>query len=187
MSADLRAIRSWKTWRAPITADDATADFTTMGGAGPAGAVIAVYPYSAILIMVLGKNSNNDTAIINIIGRMDDQTKSGSGPSQALWKGQVILTTKSDGTAASPLNDNKWGAGSTWFWTDTFDIAGAASGHNSANAVIIGGTTAGDATLLLPTLGYTNLEMHITDVGGGGTEMTEVGVLYREIAMGGVV
>lgn len=184
MPSELSSIRTWKTWREPITADDSSL-LLIMGSGGVVGRVIAAYPYSAIAVQVIGKGSDNDSATVTIVGRMDDDTKYGAGPPTPIWKGQVLLGARSSGATVVPLRDGKWGDGSTWFWADTFDISGVSGGHNMANAVTLAG--GGYATFMLPTLGYTHLEMHIADVGGGGTEMAEVGVLYREIAMGGVV
>ena len=181
MTADLRAITSWKTWHPPVAEDDGI--LSLIPNSNLNGSIIGVLPYSAVGIRIFGKNSAADTAIMQIVGRMDVGTKVGSGPPQSLWKGQIKLT--SSGTSGVPLNDNKWGSTATWFDVDVFDIAGASAGHNAANSVILSGS--GDALMILPTLGYSHLVMHFSDVGGGGTEMTEVGSLYREIAMGGVV
>jgi hypothetical protein len=44
------------------------------------------------------------------------------------------------------------------------------------------------AMLILPTLGYAHLWAEIYDMDGStGVEATALGIIYREIAMGGVV
>lgn len=193
MTADLRAIQGWKTWRV-ATLEDGDAEVSEQGLTDANGNltfvdanVINVHPYSAIAIRMFSTDDENDTATVRLNGSMDDQRRTGTGPRHSLWKGQVILSGQQVTVTSSgrPLGDGKWAAG-TYMEVDTYD---SSSGYNAANAVVIGSAAAGStsAMLIVPTLGYSILHMRITDMGGSGTEMSNVGALYREIAMGGVV
>lgn len=186
MTADLRAIQNWKTWSFFPT----TTEVTISRGSTPAGSLgtasrktVVIYPYSAVALRMFGKNTDGDTATILIRGYMDPLSSLESGPSQELWYGQVALGPES--SSSQILIDGRWGAAATWFDVDAYDISGVSGGHNAANAVVVGGGN--NAMLLLPTLGYSHIRIDNGDMDGTGTEMTELGVLYREIAMGGVV
>jgi hypothetical protein len=184
MAGDLHGLRAWKHWRAPVTSDDPALDLDINAG-GVVAQTIGVHPYTAVLVQMLGKDTENDSATVTIVGWMDPSTRAQYGPPTNLWKGQVLLGSQMDGSVSPPIiAPEKWGAG-PWWRTDTFDISGVAGGHNLANAAVLSGGT--EALLVVPTLGFTHLQMHIADVGGGGTEMTTVGAIYRPIAMGGVV
>lgn len=187
MTADLRAIQGWKTWRYTTTEDSGVPVLTADSEGNHAGfrAPVNVHPYSAVAIRMFGTNTDNDSASMTIYASMDEQRRTGTGPMQELWRGQVLLGSYAATAASSrPLGDGKWPVG-TYLEVDTYDIAGVAGGHNAANAVVISG--ANQAILILPTLGYSVLEMRLTVMDGTGTEITTLGALYREIAMGGVI
>lgn len=176
----LNTNRSWKTWRPPVLADDTTALNLKPGGAvATTPARIIVPSGTAIAIRAFGKDTDDDTATLEIVGRMDEQSKSGDGIGQSLWQGTVRLGSKTFATTI-PLKDGRWGTAATWFEVD-WDTPG---GHNAANAVTIAGSN--QALLLLPTYGYHTLEAVITNVGGNSPEMTEFGILWRDVAMGDV-
>ena len=186
MTADLRGIQGWKTWRFASAEDGVVPALVTGAEGSHSGfqAPINVYPYSAVAIRMFGTNTDNDTATLTILGSMDDQRKTGTGPMQELWQGQVSLGSFTATTSTGrPLGDGKWTA-ATYLEVDTYDI-GVANGHNAANAVVVGG--ASHAILILPTIGYSVLDMRLANMDGTGTEISTLGALYREIAMGGVV
>lgn len=187
MGTDLQGMRGWATWRYASTEDGSIPVRTTDAAGNHAGWVggIGVHPYSAIAVRMFGTNTDGDTATMTLYGSMDDQRKFGTGPMQELWRGRVFLgsyqvTTTS---AGRPINDGKWPA-AVYLEVDTYDI-GVSGGHNAAKAVVLSG--AGQAMLLLPTLGYTSLGMGFTAMDGTGTEITTLGAIYRAISMGGVV
>jgi hypothetical protein len=136
---------------------------------------------------MFGKDAENETAVIEFVGYMTPTgagSKYGSGPGQVLWLGQIVLGANA--ASVIPLSDDKWGATATWYEVDTFDIAGFGGGHNAANAVVLG--AGGQATLILPTLGYSHIVcMNGHMDGSTGVQMAELGIIYREVAMGGVV
>lgn len=41
--------------------------------------------------------------------------------------------------------------------------------------------------LIVPTLGYSHIRIDNDDMDGTGTEITELGVLYREVSTAGVI
>ncbi len=183
MGMPLENVRAWKTWLAAgtVSADHSALDLDPSDGAS--GQMINVYPYTAIILRMFGKDTNNDTASMEIVGRMDDSTKNKGGRGQSLWKGQVILGSIS--SSFIPLDDGKWSAAATWFEVDTYDEAGVSGGHNACKAITIGGGN--QALLILPTIGYNVLEMVVTDIGGSSPEMTELGALYRFASNDGVI
>ena len=145
---------------------------------------IGVYPYSAIALRMFGYPNDGDTGTLELWGYMDPATKSGTGPPQSLWKGQILLGAYTIAGGKVPLYDDQWNGSLTWREVDTYDIGGVAGGHNAANAVVI--SAANSALLILPTLGYGFLRMHVSDIGAGG-KITNLGAIYREVSMGGVV
>lgn len=186
MTAELSGIRGWKTWKYITTEDSSLPILNTNVDADHGGfeSPINVHPYSAVAIRMFGSDTVGDTANLVILGSMDDQRKTGTGPMQKLWGGQVSLGS-SPGTLSSgrPVNDGKWAA-LTLLEVDTYDVS-VSGGYNLANAVAL---TGGDqALLILPTLGYAVLDMRLTAMDGTGTQISTLGAIYREIAMGGVV
>ncbi len=189
MTADLRAIRGWKTWRYATSEDGATPGVEKFktdaeGNVTSFLAGVNIHPYSAIAIRMFGSNADNDTAFMQLTAAMDDQRKTGTGPGQELWAGQVTLgSVAATPSTGRPLNDGQWPVG-TLLEVDTYDSA-VASGSNAANAVVLNG--ANQAMLILPTLGYAMIDMRLYTFDGTGTEMSTLGAIYREIALGGVV
>ena len=184
MRALLNGTRAWQTWLTNAVEDDHTAlNPAVMTGLKPGNRVsaqsIAVNAARAIALRMFGQDTNNDTATIDLVGWMGAK-KFTSGPGQVLWSGQVILGANT--ASIIPNADGRWGAAATWFEVDTFDSSG---GHNLAAAVIR--AFDGSAIILLPTLGYSHIQMTVTDIGGSSPEMTKLNGLWRPISEGDVI
>lgn len=167
---------SWSTWRV-ITSQD-TFISTLYPGELPAastGKTICVYPYGAVALRFFGLDTNNDTATIRISGWGDRESGKGVGP------GFVIFESASNGvalgnnvwiTSDAPLDDGKWSP-AAYFEVEDYGTPTTAHGDAIYN------TTDGTSLLILPTFGFFNLLLEITDIGGGGTEMTLIGCIYK--------
>lgn len=169
-------IKQWQTARAPVTSDDTLlTDYKPADAAAALVRMIAVHPATAIALRVLGKDTDGDDATLTISGWMDPG-RSGQGPGQRIYTAVVTLGSKS--WSGIPLDDhNRWGAAAaTWFEADTFT---AVTDHDPMSIPVIEIPNK-EACLLIPTLGYTHLLLEITDLGGVG-EMTECGLIYRQI------
>lgn len=147
---------------------------------------IWVPEHSHVAVRVFGKNSDNDTATMTIIGwgpAMETRDgPAGPGKGFVLWKGQIQLGSVSI-TSESPFAPGGAFAAGTWFEVDTFNDA-VTGGQNPGGAYVLESLAQG--ILVLPTLGFPNLLMEITDI-GGTNEMTEVGAIWKPISRGGVV
>ncbi len=184
MKSYLNGIQAWQTWLTDaVTADHTALTPATMTGLKPGNRVsaqsISVNVARAIALRLFGQDTNNDTATVNLVGWMAGK-KTLSGPGQVLWSGQVILGANT--ASIIPHSDGRWGAAATWFEVDTFDSSG---GHNLAAAAIR--AFDGSAIMLLPTLGYSHIQMTVTNVGDGGTEITKLNGLWRAISEGDVI
>lgn len=146
MAFELSSVQTWKTFFGFPTTTEAGSSRSLAPSAGlnvAARKAVAVHPYTAVAFRMFGKNTAGDTATIRIRGYMtpapSDGTgsKSGTGPPQELWYGQIALGSLS--LAAIPFEDGRWGASATWFEVDTYDISGIATGHNAAKAIVLAG------------------------------------------------
>lgn len=180
--------RSWRTWRAPVTSRDSISgavDLKPGGGAPSQGTDgttrnrLIVPSGVAIAIRGFGKSSWDDVAPLEIVGRMDSESGHGDGIGHSLWEGDAKLGEQSF-TSTIPLADGRWGDAATWLEID-WDTPG---GHNAANAVTIVGSN--QAMLLLPTMGYPILEAFFSRVASLGGDMSEVGLLWRDLSAGDV-
>lgn len=180
MQSELQDIRAWKTWRIPVTADQTAKNLNPAGGVGED--MIEVLG-TAIMVRMFGKNADNETATMELIGRMDPSSEGLDGRGFSLWRGQVILG--SDSSSYIPGATKKWGAAAaTWFEVDTYDSS-VSGGHNACLASVLLGLN--QALFLVPTLGFKFVQMVITDINDGGVEMAELGALYRTISRQGVL
>lgn len=159
----LDGIRSWRPWR--IVNAEATDDTVRSSWkpseypTAPAGnKVISVAGIAEILIMVVGKDAENEAFTdMQINGWMDPQAgKGGVGIGIELWKGIVTLgarTISTENPTAHPVWSTVTTAGS-WFLADTFESG--ATEVDFAGVTIL--SSVAQQLLLLPTLGFTNLE-----------------------------
>lgn len=144
--------------------------------------MISVHPATAVFLRFFGKDTANDTGKIYISGWMPPDAEKGPGPGHRLWSATLTLGAKT--WSEAPLSDSKWDGG-PWFEVDTIvDIADAVGTTIYAVADQENG-------VIVPTLGYTHLLFHARDITGGGTEMTEIGILWRpigfdEVALAGI-
>lgn len=178
MNNSLYGITRWGTWIAPITTAHSAVDLL------PSGFVLAqsidVDEYSAILLRGFGKNAENETVTCQIVGWMGRQEQlDATGFGHEIWNGQLSLGAETG--SFTPNDDGKWGtADATWFEVDLWDSA-ASGGFNTVQAVTFFG---GDqSVLLLPTLGYSRLQMTITNMAG----MAEFGCLWRGASKEGIL
>lgn len=176
-----RNILSWRTARVAIASDTLITDFKSANFSGAKG-ISAIG--SGIMLRAFGKDTAGDTATLRVIGFMEQHDKRGRGPGFILWRGQLTLGSQTTGAAPLLNEQNDWDSAGNWFTVDDWDPS-VASGENAASAVMAQGTN--EAVLLLPTLRFTSLMLEIDDIGGGGTEMTELGIMYREITDEGVI
>ena len=172
------ASHQWKTWRIVTTEDTLITDWGS-SNLTDATKVIAVRPYSAIMIRCFGEGVENDTANIYITGWMGDVASPplevGRGPGQRLIASTAILgaTTTTDDI----LDDGKWPViTETEGWREV-DVYGLATNAPSAAAF------AGNAqtSLVIPTLWYTHLMLEVFNI-DGTDEPTTFGVIWRDIS-----
>ncbi len=182
MSQPRPDVHFWRTWRF-VTADDtpiALIDPSAFNAAARLKAINVNPRFNAIVARFLGKDTDNDTATYKVSGFMDpdaEQNRTGAGPGAVLVSG--VLTLGSNTGSVIPLSDGKWGAAATWFEVDTITVA-----TNIALAVVKSGTNL-QADLIVPTLGYNFLLLEVTNIGGGGTEMTQLGAMQRPLYVSG--
>lgn len=168
-------VEQWRTARF-ITGDDiVSTSHAPIAHPGNATPRLVILPpgVTAIAMRVIGSDTDNQTGTLRIKGWMDDRTKNGSGPGQTLFDVAVILGSESLGSTAI-LTDGMWPA-ATYLEADTFTAVGASDPGIS--------TTIGDTDesnlIILPTLGYTQLDFQMTV----GTAIT-LGVIWRPIYRG---
>ena len=186
MSQPRPDIHQWQTWRI-VTADDPA--FSLFDPAAFTAAVLAksvnANPrFNAVAIRAFGKDTANDTAAYAIYGFMDpdtNQKRTGAGSPCKLISGIMALSVANDSFIPLANDPANWGtAAATWFAVDDWGII-----SNLAGGVLK--LVANDeGFLLLPTWGFNNLFLRITSIGGGGTEMTELGVMYRSLYIPGM-
>lgn len=185
MSHTIQGFTQWQTARI-VAAEDTlltnylASEFATLKAAGK---IVGIHPATAVVLRAFAKDTNNDTATVVISGWMTDNKDKGTGPGHRLWRGQLLAGNHT--ASHIPLGDGKWGAAATWFEVDTWNEAGA-SGYNPAGATRLE-VADQEAVILLPTLGYTHLAIEVTDILGGGTEITEIGFLWRPARVGEVM
>lgn len=151
----------------------------------PENRIIQVPQHSAILLRAFGKDTAADTCTLTILGYAHTaETRDGiAGPGKGfvVWNGQLAL-------GANQINEAPWTdasfADATWFEVETWNDA-VAGGANPFGAQVL--TSQNCGLLLLPTVAFPLLLAELTDLGGGGTEMTEIGLLYKRVSLGGVI
>ncbi len=188
----IQGYRQWQTARVITTEDTLLTDYKPADVTAAVFAkMISVHPATAIMLRVLGKDTDNDSAELVISGWMAKEEPKGVGPGHRLWRGKIQLGSKS--WAGVPLDDGMWGASATWFEVDIWDDTTSAADYDMVEATVLGfdavapsSTRLSDpianqeSCLLLPTLGYSHLLLEIRDIGGAG-EMTEIGLLWRPV------
>jgi len=181
---------NWQTWQGPFTAVHTPITTFEPGDHVPAQS-ISVTPYTAIQFMPLCLADDDEIIDIKVIGYMSPHVENGAGPGQPLFFGQL---TAGDVvmTAAVPLTDGKWAEGA-WRFFDTIDVATtiwfddvSISFRGSAAS---GGS--GQGSILIPTLGYTELMLEVLDPAGAsngfGGSMTSFQAMYRGVSKEGAL
>ncbi len=186
MSQPRPDIHQWRTWRR-VTVDDT--EISIFDPAAFTAAVLAksinVNPrFNAVAIRAFGKDTAADTATYKVYGFMDpdtDQKRTGAGPHFRLINVTISLSPASDSIIPLANNPSIWGAAAaTWFPVDDWTLTGNAVGAVSKLLSNL------DAVLILPTWGFNNLYLEVTDIGGGGTEITELGIMWRPLYVPGM-
>ncbi len=159
-------VHAWRLWRQWVggAAED------TIGSYGPddkpTTGLIGVGGCRAIALRIFGKDADNETGTITIIGWNNN------GPGQVLWQGQVILGATVFDEKVIP---GTVVAAGNWFEVDTYDSSG---GSNACGAQVFDGGA--QALLMVPTLGYTDLDIRATDKDGStGSEAATLCAIYR--------
>jgi hypothetical protein len=138
--------------------------------------------FNAFALRAFGKDTANDNAVYKVYGYMDpdtSQTRTGPGPPCRLVNGTLALSIVND--SIIPLSDDRWGAAAaTWFSVDDWGIVA------NLGDVVVKGVANNEGILFVPTWGFNNFFIEVTNIGGGGTEMTELGFMYRELWIPGL-
>ena len=124
---------------------------------------------------------------------MAPHVETGAGPGQPLFFGQL---TASDVvmTAAVPLTDGKW-TSSNWRFFDGLDVT-TTVWFDDVTVVPRGSDASGGSgqlSILIPTLGYTELMLEVLDPGGAagfvadGGSMTSFQVMWRGVSKEGAL
>lgn len=171
----------WQTARASIVAADTPltnykpTDLTDAVRAKMFG----IHPATAILLRAFGVGAATNSATIIISGWMRPGGKFGSGPGHRLWRGNVVLGSKSL-AGELPNNDKKWLAGTYLEASDWDPTLGSGYDPTVATEVAVANQ---EAVLLLPTLGYTDILIEAAAL----TTLTNIGLLWRPALTGGVM
>ena len=114
---------------------------------------------------------------------MSINAKNGPGPGIQLWKGTFDLGANVWTSTETPHPE--WAVG-LYRVADDFSTT---SGYDNASATLIEDTGAVNGMILLPTLGFHNLHIQLTNVDGASTagEPDTLGVLWRGISKEGVL
>lgn len=164
-------IYAWKLWKQLVggAAED------TVGAYGPDDKtaalkddMIGVGGARGVAVRVFGKAADNKTATMTIVGWNKN------GPGQVLCSGQIILGSV---VFNEKILDNREIAAGNWYEVDTYDFSG---GSNACDAQVFSGGN--QALLLVPTLGYTDIDIRFTDKDGStGTEAATICAIWRPI------
>lgn len=151
----------------------------------PENRIIQLPQHSAILLRAFGKDTAANTCTLTILGYSHTaETRDGqAGPGKGfvVWKGTLSL-------GANQIDEAPWTdpsfAAATWFEVETWNDA-VAGGANPFGGQPLTAQNCG--LYLLPTGSHPLLLAELSDLGGGGTEITEIGLLYKRVSLGGVI
>jgi hypothetical protein len=166
MSNQSDHVYSWSLWKQKLSgAED------TVGSYGPddkpTSGLIGPGACRAIALRLFGKDAENETATITIIGWNKN------GPGQVLCAFQTILGAVVFDEAVLTKDDI---ADGDWYESDTYDFT---SGSNACGAQLYDGGNQG--VLIVPTLGYTDLDIRMTDKDGStGVEAADICAIWRK-------
>ena len=179
---DLQEIRQWRMGRFTDAADSALTDYkaSEFSTLLRQGRILNVAHHAAIAMRAWGQGTSGNVNQIVLVGWMSLNTKTGCGPGQKLWKGNLVLGTHE--LDENPTAHGEWTkgvAGSSFYEMSDWDSS-VAGGYDITGSVEL--QTAQQSLLLLPTLGYPFLSLEVPTLGS-----TNMGILFRGASKGGII